>query len=317
MGSRMRGHDWSATPLGPPERWPRSLKTAVGILLGSRYPMFIWWGPALTNLYNDGYVPMLGRRHPESLGMGAPAIWSEIWAVIGPQVDGVMQEGKASWNEETLLLLESNGYQEEAYFTFSYSPLPDDSGGIGGVFCAVTEETQRVIARRRLRTLRALAEGTSQARAAEEACAQAAAALAEDPHDLPFALIYLLDGDARRARLQGAAGIVPGAQAAPLQIDLDDPAAPWPLGQVASNGESALVTGLTRRMGPLPGGAWPESPQIAAARRRPVSTSTWSSRSSPTRCRTCWPAWGRPPSPPSSRKCPPARPARLPSSPPS
>jgi len=109
MGRLMRAHDWSATPLGPVLDWPQSLKTAVRIILGSRYPMFIWWGKELTNLYNDGYLPMLGQRHPSALGKSAAVIWSEIWDTIGPQTDAVLYEGRATWNEERLLVLERNG----------------------------------------------------------------------------------------------------------------------------------------------------------------------------------------------------------------
>src|SRR5262249_51558799 len=110
MSRLMRAHNWSATPLGPAEEWPPSLKTAARIILGSRYPMFIWWGRELTNLYNDGYLPMLGQRHPAALGKSAAGIWSEIWDTIGPQTDAVLHEGHATWNEDRLLVLERNGY---------------------------------------------------------------------------------------------------------------------------------------------------------------------------------------------------------------
>jgi PAS domain-containing protein len=106
--------------------------------------MFIWWGPELVNLYNDGYRPMLGQRHPNALGKSAAVAWSEIWDPVGPQTDAVLYEGRATWNEERLLVLERNGYPEEAYFTFSYSPVPADDGGVGGIFSALTEDTQRV-----------------------------------------------------------------------------------------------------------------------------------------------------------------------------
>ncbi len=148
MAERVRDHDWSKTPLGPREKWPQSLRLAVGICLNSRFPMFVWWGPELINIYNDAYVPMLGKRHPLALGRPARTTWSDIWPVVGPQADAVMQRREATWNERVLLVMERHGYREETYFTWSYSPILDESGAVGGVFCACTEETPRVLAER-------------------------------------------------------------------------------------------------------------------------------------------------------------------------
>jgi PAS domain S-box-containing protein len=144
MAARVGALDWSRTPLGPMDGWPQSLRTAVGICLNSRFPMFVWWGPDLINIYNDAYVPVLGGRHPDALGRAAQSIWAEIWPVVGPQADAVMRRGESTWNEHVLLVMERNGYTEDTYFTWSYSPIPDESGGIGGLFCACTEETHRV-----------------------------------------------------------------------------------------------------------------------------------------------------------------------------
>jgi PAS domain S-box-containing protein len=146
MAERFRAMDWSTTPLGPVERWPQSLRIAVGICLNSRFPMFVWWGPQLVNIYNDAYAPVLGQRHPAAFAMPARKIWDEIWPVVGPQAESVMETGEATWNERVLLVMERHGYPENTYFTWSYSAIPDGSGGIGGVFCACTEETPRVLA---------------------------------------------------------------------------------------------------------------------------------------------------------------------------
>ena len=144
MAARVRSFDWSKTVLGPIDGWPQSLRVAVGICLNSRFPMFVWWGADLINIYNDAYVPILGKRHPQALGRPAKSSWGEIWHVVGPQADAVMRRGEASWNERVLLVMERHGYTEDTYFTWSYSPIPDGEGGIGGLFCACTEETQRV-----------------------------------------------------------------------------------------------------------------------------------------------------------------------------
>src|SRR5687768_13518065 len=148
MAARVGSFDWSRTPLGPADTWPQALRTAVGICLNSRFPMFVWWGPDLINIYNDAYVPMLGKRHPAALGRPAREAWGDIWDVVGPQAEAVMRRGEATWIERVLLVMERHGYPEETSFTWSYSPVPDESGGVGGVFCACTEETQRVRAER-------------------------------------------------------------------------------------------------------------------------------------------------------------------------
>jgi PAS domain S-box-containing protein len=144
MAERVEAFDWSQTPLGPRERWPEELRVAVDICLSSRFPMFVWWGPELINIYNDAYVPMLGKRHPAALGRKARDSWDDIWSVVGPQADAVMLRGEATWNERVRLVMERKGYWEDTYFTWSYSPIRDKSGRVGGLYCAVTEETERV-----------------------------------------------------------------------------------------------------------------------------------------------------------------------------
>src|SRR6476661_10228237 len=132
MAERVRAFDWSRTPLGPMERWPQSLRVAVGICLNSRFPMFVWWGPELINIYNDAYVPILGKRHPEAFAKPARQSWNEIWDVVGPQAEAVMVRGEATWNERVLLVMERKGYTENTYFTWSYSPIRESAGRIGG-----------------------------------------------------------------------------------------------------------------------------------------------------------------------------------------
>ena len=263
MERRIRDHDWSKNPLGSPEGWPASLKTAVRIMLDSRYPMFVWWGDKLINIYNDAYAPVLGDRHPEALGRPAREIWSEIWDTIGPQSELVMRERRATWNEEFQFVMERNGFPEEAFFTYSYSPIPGDDGGVGGLFCACTEETQRVLGRRRLRLLRALAERAAEAKSIEGACEIAASTLAENPNDIPFALLYLLEPNGTRARLAGSSGLVPSHPASPPTVELGGDGDRWEFARVALTGEAVLVDELAARFGRLPGGVWPESPNHA------------------------------------------------------
>src|SRR5262245_52445049 len=276
MGKLIREMDWSKTPLGPIESWPQSLKTSILLTLNSRYPMFVWWGRELTNLYNDAYIPILGARHPGAIGQPAARVWAEIWDVIGPQTEIVMSEGRATWNESMLLVVERYGYTEEAYFTFSYSPAMGDDGNVGGVFCACTEDTRRILGERRLRTLRALAEQATQAKSAEEACALAAATMRDNPYDLPFAMLYLLDDGGDRARLAGAT--MASASAGPAMIELQGEADDvWSLGRVVESGESQVVDDLEAKFGKsagLCGVPWtdPARQAVVAPMERPGYT---------------------------------------------
>ncbi len=260
MSERTWVFDWSQTPLGPIETWPRALRTVVGVMLSSRYAMWLGWGPDLTFFYNDDYARMtLGPKHPWALGRPAREVWFEIWGDIGPRTESVVQTGQATWDEGLLLFLERQGFSEETYHTFSYSPVPDDQGGIGGMLCVVTEDTERTIGERRLRTLRELASRTAdEPRSAEDACETAARLLAGNPKDLSFVLFYLLDADGRRLTLAGSTGVDRDSPICPIAIDLQDESGPWPFLSAAKGGGGGVVDGLSERFGPLPGGAWPE-----------------------------------------------------------
>src|SRR5579871_162581 len=191
LGQRMRSLDWSKTPLGPVAGWPQSLKTCVRIVLTSRQPMFVWWGEELINLYNDAYKSIVGGKHPAALGQPASVVWREIWDQVGPRAEQAMRGNQGTYDEALLLIMERHGYQEETYYTFSYSPVPNERGGVGGILCANTDDTGRIIGERRLWVLREIAARTADARRAEDACARAADAMATAGRDLPFALIYL------------------------------------------------------------------------------------------------------------------------------
>jgi PAS domain S-box-containing protein len=153
MGARMRIRDWSLTPVGPPERWPQSLKTAVRLLLSTGHPMFIWWGPRLIQFYNDAYGQSIGpERHPSALGQEGRACWDEIWPIIGPQIEQVMSGRGSTWHENALVPITRNGNREDVYWTYSYSPIDDplSATGVGGVLVVCTETTAAVQAKRRL-----------------------------------------------------------------------------------------------------------------------------------------------------------------------
>lgn len=207
MAGLMRATDWSATPLGPIESWPVSLKTAVGVMLESPFPMNIWWGPDLLCLYNDGYRPILGDKHPRALGSPGREVWSDIWPIVGPLADGVARGGPAVFHEHLHLPMQRRGFLEETYFTFSYSAIPNDDGGIGGVLITCQETTVQIQDERQLRTLRDLAQRAAGASDARDASMRAASALAENASDVPFSAIYLFEAEGIRRRGQSGLGL--------------------------------------------------------------------------------------------------------------
>jgi hypothetical protein len=170
LAGLMRSYDWARSALGPPESWPQSLKTAVRIMLTSRQPIWIGWGRELIYLYNDPYKSIIGGKHPWALGRPTSDVWREIWSDIGPMLATAMSGHEGTYVEAQLLIMERNGYPEETYYTFSYSPIPTDDGTAGGIFCANTDDTQKVIGERQLALLRELAAGTADARSWREAC---------------------------------------------------------------------------------------------------------------------------------------------------
>ncbi|MBV8756918.1 MAG: response regulator [Deltaproteobacteria bacterium] len=222
MGALMRSLDWSSTPLGPPEAWPQSLRTTVSTCLNSRFPILVWWGRDLVKLYNDAYRPILGNKHPSSLGARGRDVWPEIWDIIGPMLAGVLERGEATWSENQYLPMSRHGFVEETYFTFSYSPIRGEQGAIDGVYCAVTETTRQVIGDRRLRTLRDLASRAANAATIDEVLAVAATVLAENPNDLPTVRIQLGSAEARGGDLAFVAGGITLCVTPSPRLVLDD-----------------------------------------------------------------------------------------------
>jgi signal transduction histidine kinase len=148
MADRTRAFDWSRTPVGPIEQWPEALLITVNTMLGSRHPMFLWWGEDLIQLYNDAYRPSIREdKHPRALGQRGPDCWPEIWPIIGPQIDGVMTRGEATWHENQLVPIFRNGKLEDVYWTYGYSPVRDADGTICGTLVVCTETTDSVVAR--------------------------------------------------------------------------------------------------------------------------------------------------------------------------
>lgn len=258
IGRDLAAVNWAATPLGPVDAWPQSLRTAVNILLSSRFSMWMAWGPELTFFCNAAYRrDTLGHKYPWALGRPASEVWAEIWDDIGPRIASVLSTGEATWDEALRLILERSGYPEETYHTFSYSGLRDEDARIVGLLCVVREDTGRVITQRRMSTLRDLGSDPSVVRTERQMLDFAAHQLANNPYDLPFTLTYLF-GDNGDAQLAGISGITPGHPAAPKTLPANG-FSPWPVEKLA-RGETELVKLTTEVLQNLPTGAWPEPP---------------------------------------------------------
>ena len=254
--------EWAATPLGRPGDWPQSLRTAVSILLSSRFSMWMAWGPRLTFFCNAAYRrDTLRQKYPWALGRPASQVWEEIWDDIGPRINSVLATGEATWDEALLLFLERSGYPEETYHTFSYSPLRDDAGAVVGILCVVTEDTERVIGERRMATLRDLGSNPSVVRTEQEMLEFAGRQLARNQWDLPFTLTYLFH-DETSARLAASTGIAAGHPAAVVSLSVNDGGAMWPAAALARGG-SVLIDLDSEAFTALPTGAWSQPPTQA------------------------------------------------------
>lgn len=248
MGDLIRAHNWSATPLGPPDKWPQSLRSAVSILLPSRAQICMFWGPDLITIYNDAYRPTLGVKHPWALGQPVREVWKELWEDFLRSIFGkIIATGTAFWASDHLFFLERHGFPEETYYDVSYDPIRDESGNVGGLFCIVSETTGRVIGERRLRTLRGISQVATEAQTSDDAFQRVACVLSDNAHDLPFALLYDRPSDGRLARCVAACG-----------IEAMD-AGMWPLAQAAQRKEALTLAGDQLPEGARsPAGPWPE-----------------------------------------------------------
>jgi PAS domain S-box-containing protein len=235
MGARIGCFDWSSTPLGPISQWSSSLREAVKLCLRSRFQLAIYWGPQLLLLYNDAERDILGAKHPGVLGRHAAEVQADIWDIAGPMLHEVLATGEATWSVDQLLRVNRHGFAEEAYFTYSCSPILDGTR-VGGVLLVTFETTHRVLAERRLRILRELAAETAKAQCMEEVCLRAAGVLDGNRSDLPFSLLFLTEGDGG-SRLCASTGVV-GAAEANL----------WPLKEVALGQRAELVQKVAFRL---------------------------------------------------------------------
>jgi signal transduction histidine kinase len=263
MAQRIWQFDWASTPLGLIESWPKSLCFWVDMILTNKFAMTFAWGDDYIVFYNDAFIPIAGEKHPHMLGHSIRISYMEILDTI-MEYYNYLRTGKSRITENHYFSLFRFGYLEEMYASICNSPLRNDQGKIEGFLSTLAETTEQVLGERRLRTLRDLGAQASEARNVAEACRLAALALAGNPADLPFALIYLLDSSSgQQAHLAGFTGLIPGEKASPARIDLQAIEASWPLISVMTSGQPVCVDDLEVGFGHLPGGPWPESAQSA------------------------------------------------------
>jgi PAS domain S-box-containing protein len=246
MGKRIAAFDWSSTSLGPIEHWPQSLKTSISLMLNSRHPMWIGWGPDAVFFYNDAYIEVLSlAKHPEALGKPTSEVWAEIWDVCGPLADRVFQKGEAFFVNDVRLFMNRGNFLEETFYSFSYSPIRDESGEVRGLFCPSTDVTAKVLNARRLRTLSELAAESLIEKSTEGACASAAAILARNRDDIPFLLLYLIDAEGKSAALEQMIGLQgESSSLSPRFIDLTESSKQqvfWPIAKVAQTAELKVI----------------------------------------------------------------------------
>jgi signal transduction histidine kinase/CheY-like chemotaxis protein len=204
MGCLFEEFDWAAHPLGSPVAWSAEVRSAVAVVLTSRFPIVLWLGADdLFLVYNDANIQILGDKHPAALGRRGRFVWWDIWESISPMLASVIATGEATWSHDLMLPIVTGGRRQERYFTFTYSPLVGENGQICGIFCPSSETTERVISERRLHLLNAVASATMETRTVDDAVSAAVSVCAGQP-DVPFVAAYVGGVDAAEITLRGA-----------------------------------------------------------------------------------------------------------------
>jgi len=261
MAELVRTKDWSNTPLGPIALWPQSLRTTVSLCLASNFPINIIWGPHYTQIYNDGYRVLCGEGHPAALGEDYRVTWASAWPAIGEPFDRAL-EGKTSFLENQRMFLTRNGYLEETFFTFSISPVRDESGNIAGLFHPVTETTLPMLAERRARALRDLTAALAGVETTQQLARLSVETLGLFEFDLPFLLVYVREPGNDGYRLAAHHGMAAGTELAPHSLSVNS-TAPWPVDAALTRRGTVQVDGIEILLHDCECGPYEEAPQCA------------------------------------------------------
>ncbi|RYZ72669.1 MAG: diguanylate cyclase, partial [Proteobacteria bacterium] len=206
MGELIRAFDWSKTPLGQIAGWPQSLKTSVSLCLSSTFPILLAWGPDDIQIYNDAYRPICGPKHPEALGMAFKVCWATALPVVGGAFDRA-HAGEGAYIKDQQMMLDRFGYLEEAFMTFSFSPIRVETGEVGGIFHPITETTEATLNARRTKAIREIGLAIGTAKSLDDLVEQAVAKQADVSFDLPYFLFYELNEAGDAATLLGSSGL--------------------------------------------------------------------------------------------------------------
>jgi signal transduction histidine kinase len=265
MGRQLRAHDWSASAMGRPERWPPCLKDAARQVLSAQTPVAIAWGPDQLTLHNDAFVPPGCPKGRRGVGLPFRYLFPEAWQRIGPSLESVMQRGESALLENQLFCIHRKGYAEEVYVSFRCSPVADHAC-VRGVMVMVDVTTDQVVGARRATALRDVSSAGAKARSVEDACYDAIEALSHHSTDIPFAFLYARNASQSQARLVATAALAAGTAASPRVLALDSVAGPgsWPVGAALETNRTVFVDDLLTRFDPLPAGDWPLAPRCAA-----------------------------------------------------
>jgi PAS domain S-box-containing protein len=263
MGKLIRSMDWSKTALGPISSWPQSLRTSVSLCLSSTFPILIAWGDETIQIYNDSYRPICGAKHPEAMGMNFRVCWETALAVVGDAFTRG-QHGEGTYINDQRMMLDRYGYLEEAWMTFSFAPIRDESGGVGGIFHPITETTVKMLSGRRTQVLRDLGAAIGKAKTIEDICHFTEEQYKDYQLDIPFLMIYEFDSENGVAKLLSASGLAEGALLRAEKIDLKNLSTDaWPLAGVRASGEMTAVNELEKRFGGFTCEPYPETPTSA------------------------------------------------------
>ena len=260
MGALIRSMDWSKTPLGPIQAWPQSLKTSVSLCLSSTFPILIAWGRHDIQIYNDAYRPICGDLHPRSMGGAFKDIWAAALPVVGDKFDRA-HKGEGTYIRDQRMFLDRHGYLEEAFMTFSFSPIRDESGEVGGIFHPITEATTAVLNARRTQLLRDISAAIGDARTVDDLASDLVGQHQTMLLDVPFLLLYQIDADSGRLVLRGGAGLEGHSDLAPALCDADDSC--WPFARADAARAMQRVDGLRDRFGAVPCGPYDACPDTA------------------------------------------------------
>jgi len=260
MGALIRSMDWSTTPLGPLHTWPQSLRTSVSLCLSSTFPILIAWGPHDIQIYNDAYRPICGDLHPQSMGGAFKEVWASAMPVVGDAFERAHQ-GEGTYILDQRMFLDRYGYLEEAFMTFSFSPIRDESGEVGGIFHPISEATAAVLNARRSQGLRDLGAAIGDARMVGDIVHDIAAHYPAMALDLPFVLLYRIDADSGHLHLCGGAGLEAHAALKAEVAELDDKV--WPFAAAAQSRTAQQVHGLRPRFHGAPCGPYDAAPDAA------------------------------------------------------